>query len=1179
MRNRQRNLRLSSWLMLALMIGSILSPTISLANTVESTTSSEEQTEKTLQTLSSDPLIPDSSGTKPSEISTQSSTEETSTVEFTEDSEITIQDNEEKPKTIVTQGSETIDEHQLLIHEDTTNPQPSIKDQKIQQTEDKVYFSGKLFAGKNSNDEFESKTIVMSFYLQSKTTDIEWKTEKEWIEQETEIVDQEYLFDTEVTLTEKESYSFRYVISYKVQKLGTQGQLIEEVSEQGHFFISDTFVYQPKEIRKTEKTQTTTKEESKNKTEEENEKKQTVVLKDQTSALSTEENSEPRNIVAEEGSFDSLIDSPNIGQNFLEKKLLKSETQGSLYSSLGISLFGALGDYSEQKNVDNNSLAISISGEGSLSISGTFSHYSNTSGTYDVGARRYDFNASSSVRAVHLLYREQGQSTWINKGVIATSSGAAINVSNVVFSGFTVGKTYEFIIGYDEKTIENAMVYRKDYNDNWMYSHSESKEYDASYWTGPLSGGTQDFRIRSAIETPENWTGNNGPNAVFYSPVAYRNGANLSYVVIEYKELGEPDSSFKQVPRDKIIDYSGGVVAYIEGLPANKTYSVRAMVYDPYFKEECYSPTWGEHITKCSSIATPKDITYATVGQANGPTAVFSASVNCQNGTLITNAWMEIKLEGAPDSEFVPVACTKNSSNEAQAQFTNLEPNKKYVIRAYVVDTYYGKIYSPEWATYETFSSTIGKPFDVSVTHKGRKPNSPNPVFYAYVDLKNDTKIEENKVNMQIRLSTQTNESDFVTVPCTLEQPGIVKAEFTGLLPNRIYHIRAFVDDELFGRQWASYWADEYYTTTSKAETPVLEGIDDVSATLKTKVSFYNGSNISNVKTEISSDGGITWANNVSCSLENDDAQATFTGLQPNTRYEVRTYIDDHDYGKQYSPIWGHFTTNYNVYENFHDMSGLTIKREKKSVKKGQQYSPVVQNTFTHNSQAYIYKGWLKESEWDGNSATPMPTLRTGPVDPLTTHNEEVYLIYDLDSNSLRLDEYPNKFDFGNQHRPESYNQIFDLDASKYASTEPTDGFKLRVRDDRATHPGWRLTSTFSQLVGVNNTSDQLVGAKISFGVELNEIQNPGTASETAIPVTPGNVNAPAFGTPVSGNTATLTADGSSLIFLRAPNTKGEGVWDVLIDFDSVKLFVPGGQGSTGEEYQGTIQWDLEDAP
>lgn len=1172
MRNRQRNLRLSTWLMLALMIGSILSPTVSLATTVESTTSSEEQTEKTLQTLSSDLSIPSSSGTKPSENSTQSSTEETSTVEFTENSEVTISDNEEKPKTIVTQNTDTIDEHQLLIHEDPTNPQPSIKDQKIQQIEDKVYFSGKLFAGIEEGDKTESRTIVSKFALQLKNSSHEWQTVKEWLTDEVEVSHSAHSFETMLTLEEDDSY-FRYILTYKVETYDNteQSLLLKEEQHSGYIKITETYHFTESksinditnnEFEVEEGPKVTRKEVAQDAERIDNEKKGEG-YKGSTNSFYHSEKKSP-NVSNEIIKLDKNIKLTEIYPIDSEKKSVYStldliSPRSHYYDTFGTELVNMKGTANEMstgiygyeghftKNPDNS---ISVSGQ-LIGVRETLSS----------GSLAYE----RIVKGIFILYREKGTGTW-TKGTQVWSGSKSnewIQYSGTQ-SGIQLGKIYEFAVGV-----------------NFLHNGSSISSWptlEMSGWFGATSGGTQDFRIRSAIGTPENWTGNNGPNAVFYSPVTYRNGANLSHVVIEYKELGEPDSSFKKVPRDKISDYSGGVVAYIEGLPANKTYSVRAMVYDPYFKEECYSPTWGEHITKCSSIATPKDITYATVGQANGPTAVFSASVNCQNGTLITNAWMEIKLEGAPDSEFVPVACTKNSSNEAQAQFTNLEPNKKYVIRAYVVDTYYEKIYSPEWATYETYSSTIGKPFDVSVTHKGRKPNSPNPVFYAYVDLKNDTKIEENKVNMQIRLSTQTNESDFVTVPCTLEQPGIVKAEFTGLLPNRIYHIRAFVDDEIFGRQWASYWADDYYTTTSKAETPVLEGIDDISATLKTKVSFYNGSNISNVKTEISSDGGITWANNVSCSLENDDAQAIFTGLQPNTRYEVRTYIDDHDYGKQYSPIWGHFTTNYNVYENFHDMSGLAIKQEKKSVKKGQQYSPVVQNTFTHNSQAYIYKGWISGADWNG-TAMPMPIslMKTNPVAPLTTHNEKVYLIYDLDSNSLRLDEYPNKFDFGNQHRPESYNQVFDLDASKYASTEPTDGFKLRVRDDRVAHPGWRLTSTFSQLVGVNNTSDQLVGAKISFGVELKEIQNPGTPSETAITPTPAI--APSFGAPVSGSTATLTADGSSLIFLRAPNTKGEGVWDVLIDFDSVKLFVPGGQGSTGEEYQGTIQWDLEDAP
>lgn len=1126
MRNRQRNLRLSTWLMLALMIGSILSPIVSLATTVESTTSSEEQTEKTLQTLSSDLSIPSSSGTKPSENSTQSSTEETSTVEFTENSEVTISDNEEKPKTIVTQNTDTIDEHQLLIHEDPTNPQPSIKDQKIQQIEDKVYFSGKLFAGIEEGDKTESRTIVSKFALQSQTQNGDWQTEIDWLPEDITISEEEYNFVTEIALKDKETQYFRYILMYEVNIIHQDTQsVIEEKKEQGYFQISEKYSYLEKEEQneepQEEKIETSTNESS--------------ITNQQTrevmESMIQQDLKEKNKFVEETQVEASVLEKPT---GTLPIAKAEKEKTGSLY----------------MPRLQPRASETPPGGEQALAVK---YHVGNIKGYFD--KITFDFQwqpeplAHYEVTGINNLFvsvRPYGSSSPFTTYTVLPNPGYPKNQwINMEILGLTPGQHYEFKV-------------RVHYT-----------RYDGQYATGTQDLSTIfDCKLAkpSSIGNPY-IAGNDGTGTpIFWAGVWYENGASTADARMEISL--DQNNILQSV---NVSGFNSGGQEYVSGqfsnLSPNTTYYVRSIIYDSIFGWQT-SSTWTEYKTKRVTIAGGPFV----AGNDGHADPVFWAGAWYENGATATDARLEVSLDQNSILQSINVSGFNSGGQEyVSGQFSGLEPNKTYYVRNIIHDPVWGWQTSSTWTEYKTKRATTpGKPFIAG------NDGTATPTFWAGIWYENGT------TDSDARLEISLDESSILqTVIVTGFNSGgqnYISGQFSSLLPDKTYYVRSSVYDTVWGWQYSGW--TEYKTKVSKIAQPFIAGNSgDIVPVFWCGVWYENGATVSDSKFEISMDK-TTILQSLSTTGFNSGGteylSGQFTGLNRDTEYYVRSLINDPKWGWQISE-WVPYNTDYLVNEEFYDLSGIHIKNNSVRVKKGQIYTPNPSNSFTHASQAYIYKGWLKESEWDGNSATPMPSLNTGPVDPLTTHNEKVYLIYDLDSNSLRLDEYPNKFDFGNQHKPESYNQIFDLDASKYASTEPTDGFKLRVRDDRASHPGWRLTSTFSQLVGVNNTSDQLVGAKISFGVELKEIQNPGTPSETAITPTPAI--APSFGAPVSGSTATLTADGSSLIFLRAPNTKGEGVWDVLIDFDSVKLFVPGGQGSTGEEYQGTIQWDLEDAP
>ncbi|MEO1771567.1 WxL domain-containing protein [Candidatus Enterococcus ferrettii] len=1120
MKNRQRNLRLSTWLMLALMIGSILSPTISLANTVESTTSSEEQTEKTLQTLSSDPLLPES---------TTESTTASSEME-------TVEHSAEAVEPVITYGAETIDENELKLHEDQKNPQPSIKDRKIEQTEDRVYFSGKLFAGVEETDETRSTTTATSFDLQRKASSGEWETVKEWLEQDVAIQEEDYSFETEVSLAEDEVSEFRYAVKYKVDALDREDQsLIEEKNDQGYFLVEDEYSYKFEESESKESTNNSPKE-----------------------ALLSDEFQKGKEAIA----GTSMSDEPVVSNEQMSKwtsiPKSKEETKcKSFYSDFGIQPFafnafdheisGSAVEWSQATGVFSAySATFTKTGLDSVAVSGQIKADRSPMGP---PSNPYSIYQGSWIKEIYILYRLQGSSSW-QRGSLLWSG----NVENqiVTFSGsqgsLALGNTYEFGIGV------NYLV---------TGQHTAGPGWDGnrSGWKAATAGGTITFPSPIVVNPPQ--------------------ASNLTKSSAEIKGsfTGTPDSGVRGHVRYRItgtsawtttklnvVDWNnGGYSVNLTGLQTGQQYDVQVGLV------QYGSVIWSTAIGKFTTLLTVNAPDQSADGsrQLRGTgTYVYSTAANGAGDYSSNKQYVQYRKKGTSawitsTNGIIINRVPKNYS----FSLTGLTPGTTYDVRVGMTNS--SNVTS--WSNAKEFTTKLELS---SPSVKANTLTKNSVIMTGKYDYTNANAIMSKVRNKY--WNVEGSSAGNAAPSAVSYYNGVYEYPLTSLLPNTKYETTCNLSN-------AGGTADApnktKFTTLmglTGAITNPTHSTADLTGLFETSGNAYSGFKIEIKKNSSGTYSDVTSAFTVTNNPTISNYSGQFVGLDSNTVYDVRIKVKNQSGVEEEVKLA--FSTYADVKEEFHDLTGAHIKTNPIRISNGASHSVTPANTFTHSSQAYIYKGWIKGTDWNG-TAMPMPIslMKTGPVDPLTTHNEVVYLIYDLDSNSLRLDEYPNKFDFGNQHRPESYNQIFNLDASKYASIEPTDGFKLRVRDDRATHPGWKLTSTFSQLVGVNNTSDQLVGAKISFGVELKEIQNPGTPGETAITPTPAI--APSFGAPVSSSTATLTADGTALTFLSASNTKGEGVWDVLIDFDSVKLFVPAGQGNTGEEYQGTIQWDLEDTP
>lgn len=1187
MATRKHILHIGKWFTLALMLGSILSPTVSLANTVESKAAPQESTEATLQTLSSDSLIP------------ESSTESTSAAETTANSDITTTENTssgEVEPTII-QGAATIDENKLSIHEDQKNPQPSIKDQKIEQKEKHVYFSGKLFAGEDT-DNGKSQTTVSYFALQSKVASNEWQTKREWLKEETSVSEQPFTFDTEVLLEKNQTYTFRYVLQYKIQKEDQDQHSIEEKTDQGYFELSNEYVYQSKEIiadpekenSKTEKTTDATKvaEEKETKIPEETKISESTTPSEKTS-VGTSAN-------------DQVIERDDIPEP-KQQEQTKSRSSSLLLRGIEIKPMSHYYDTFE----DELSNMRGESGSMTTGIYGYEGHFTKTSDNSVsvngqlIGDRVTHSDGSLAwerlVQGIFILYREQGSSTWIKGTQVWSGSKANEWISySGTHTGLQLGKTYEFAVGV-----------------NFFHNGQRPSFWptlELSGWFGATTGGTIPFPIPRDPSVDKVKVTKIGDNtATFDYQVDYGSKVSNGALRLEYSTSGSGPWTALSLRENGNTNISPGITG--SSFPSSGAGNV-------HFKYTGFTPNtkyWVRGVTitadgtkRVEGAATTFMTVYAgnvAISKIGKDTAIFNYTVNngYNDGAAIANYSyrIEYSTDGVNFNKFFSVngsgvsnaSYPANGSGSVKLKYTGFTENTKYWVRGVVVPDDGSAAYKS--SSVAVFITAYAGKVDIS------KVGRDTATFSYDVNNGYNNGVAISNVSYRIEYSTDgVNFNSFFTTSgggvSNVSYPnngsGTVKIKYTGFSENTKYWVRGVLvnaDDSSVAWKGES---TNFITVGVSAVSASNIGTDTVTLSYPVNNGYKNSTGISNTSYRIEySTDGVTWGPMINITAGQPGAtnityptngsgtvKVTFNGFTENTTYWTRgVLVNTDDPTIAWKGPVSNFKTNFIVKEEFYDLSGNSIKNNSVGVKQGQSYIPTPPTSFTHSSQAYIYQGWLGESDWNGVAPVPILSLKTGPVDPLTAHGQKVYLIYDLDSNSLRLDNYPNKFDFGDQHDLQTYNQIFDLDSSKYSSTEITDGFKVRVRDDRATHPGWHLTTNFSKMKGVSNPSDELFGAKISFGVDLKEIQNPGTISET--PISPGP-NAPAINSGIlSGNTAVLPADGNTKNFLQAVNTKGEGVWDVLIDFDSVKLFVPAGQGAIGEKYQGTIQWDLEDTP
>ncbi|MBO0452666.1 WxL domain-containing protein [Candidatus Enterococcus murrayae] len=172
----------------------------------------------------------------------------------------------------------------------------------------------------------------------------------------------------------------------------------------------------------------------------------------------------------------------------------------------------------------------------------------------------------------------------------------------------------------------------------------------------------------------------------------------------------------------------------------------------------------------------------------------------------------------------------------------------------------------------------------------------------------------------------------------------------------------------------------------------------------------------------------------------------------------------------------------------------------------------------------------------------------------------------------IGLENVPSKFTFEDV-TVNNYSQVSLLKLSSYASHTISDGLFVRLFDDRAGVPGWKLTAKLDSFKQAAHPSRTLsTGVSMDFKPKLEQVNNPNTSTETIDP-------SPAGSLPTIQSTVHLSSNNTDVLVMNSPIGIGDGTWQARIPLNDVQLTLPANSGIAGETYESTLTWTLSDAP
>lgn len=172
----------------------------------------------------------------------------------------------------------------------------------------------------------------------------------------------------------------------------------------------------------------------------------------------------------------------------------------------------------------------------------------------------------------------------------------------------------------------------------------------------------------------------------------------------------------------------------------------------------------------------------------------------------------------------------------------------------------------------------------------------------------------------------------------------------------------------------------------------------------------------------------------------------------------------------------------------------------------------------------------------------------------------------------IGLENIPSKFTFEDV-TVNNYSQVSLLKLSEYAPHTISDGMFVRLYDNRAGTPGWKLTAKLDSFKQTTHPTRTLsTGVSMVFKTRLEKVNNPNTSTETIDP-------SPAGSLPTIQSTVHVLSNNTDVLVMDSPVGIGDGTWQARIPLNDVNLTLPANSGVAGKTYESELMWTLTDAP
>ncbi|MBO1307127.1 WxL domain-containing protein [Enterococcus sp. 669A] len=219
---------------------------------------------------------------------------------------------------------------------------------------------------------------------------------------------------------------------------------------------------------------------------------------------------------------------------------------------------------------------------------------------------------------------------------------------------------------------------------------------------------------------------------------------------------------------------------------------------------------------------------------------------------------------------------------------------------------------------------------------------------------------------------------------------------------------------------------------------------------------------------------------------------------------------------------------------------------------------------------------WLEATgdlNWEDDTITsPYANQSKGAVQILD--DEQTFTPKDYDN--MAITSVPIYLNYGVKSQSNTA-QTYSLEDIDYQTNTnvKTKGFYTRLRDDRPTSTGWKLTAKLSDFSNQEGIMPYSQGAKIRMqNLSMERVNDRDTPQET-VDVSPTGPDVPA----VNNTDVSLEVGQTETTLVTAQANQGMDTWQLRMPFDKISLNLPPNAGKKGRVYKAKLTWSLNDTP